>query len=278
MTWENINKIDLGILRNARISLHQAVQIVSAFPRNMLPTDPTDSNASLIWNSSTNGLESDPVANEGGKSIRVGLSLDSFTLYISVEGKLVSFYEMDTRSVFQGLEWLKFELSQLDIASDTINLDLPYEIEDYDYSQSLKINSDAFGEHCILYQNISNVLSGIVDERENALDIRCWPHHFDLATLIPLESNSDKEIIKSIGVGLSPGDEAVEEPYIYINVWPSVDYKLLVKYPLILGEWNVEGWSGAILKYSRLTSSTNQYEDVMKFIDTSINGLLTEID
>jgi hypothetical protein len=244
----------------------------------VLPADPSDSNASLIWNSSTKGLESIPVANEGGKRIRVGLSLDTFKLYISVEGALVSFFEMDMRSVLQGLDWLKFELSQLDISSDTINLDLPYEIENYDYSQSLKINSDAFGEHCILYQNTYNILSRIVDERENAFDIRCWPHHFDLATLIPLESNSDKEILKSIGVGLSPGDEGVDEPYIYVNAWPSVDYNLLVKYPLILGEWNVEGWSGAILKYSPLISSTNQYEDVMKFIDTSINSLLTELD
>ena len=278
MTWKSINKLDLGILRNARKSLHQAVQIVSAFPRNVLPADPSDSNASLIWNSSTNGLESGPVANEEGKRIRVGLSLDTFKLYISVEEVLVSFFEMDMRSVLQGLDWLKFELSQLDIASDTINLDLPYEIENYDYSQSLKINSDAFGEHCILYQNTNSILSRIVDEREDAFDVRCWPHHFDLATLIPLETNSDKEILKSIGVGLSPGDEGVDEPYIYVNAWPNVDQNLLIKYPLTLGEWNVEGWSGAILKYSQFKSSTNQYEDVIKFIDTSINSLLTELD
>jgi hypothetical protein len=39
-------------------------------------------------------------------------------------------------------------------------------------------------------------------------DVRCWPHHFDIATLHDLGGG------KSIGIGLAPGDQ---------NLWPYPD-------------------------------------------------------
>ncbi len=52
--------------------------------------------------------------------------------------------------------------------------------------------------------------------------VRCWPHHFDIATYVGLE-DGDYETARGIGVGLSPGDEAYDQPYFYVNPWPHLD-------------------------------------------------------
>ena len=43
---------------------------------------------------------------------------------------------------------------------------------------------------------------------------RCWPHHFDLATVVELGQ------ARSIGIGLSPGDDYYAQPYFYLSPYP----------------------------------------------------------
>jgi hypothetical protein len=44
-----------------------------------------------------------------------------------------------------------------------------------------------------------------------ASDVRCWPHHFDLATLISFPTR-ETDVTGYVGAGLSPGDEYYNEP------------------------------------------------------------------
>lgn len=270
--WKNIKGVDLEILKKNRKSLHQAVQIVGAFPRNLLPHDPTDATASLEWNSKNQSLESLHITN-ADRSVKVGLVLDSFELYIDTDGVKNASIQLSGKSVNGGMDWLKKELSELNIEADHLNLELPYEIENYDYSQVLSIDDHATKEYGILYQNTQNSLQNVTSKWKEAYDIRCWPHHFDLATLIPLETDPKGEILKSIGVGLSPGDEGIEEPYIYVNIWPQVDLEALEKYSLPIGYWNKEGWSGAVLTYSQILNAKDQGAEYQSFIDFAINTL-----
>src|SRR5207245_11690866 len=45
-----------------------------------------------------------------------------------------------------------------------------------------------------------------------ASPVRCWPHHFDLATLTTLPARN-ADATGYVGAGLSPGDEYYDEPY-----------------------------------------------------------------
>lgn len=270
--WKNVTGLDLAVLKKNRKALHQAVQLVGAFPRNMLPHDPTDGTASLVWNSTIKSLESLPYVNNEG-AFKVGLSFTSFELYIELEGDKKSACSLDGMSVNEGLAWLKQSLSELSVKADHLSLDLPYEIENYDYSEVLVIDQQVLQEYADLYQNTQNALQNVLTNWKEAYDIRCWPHHFDLATLIPLKTDSEGEISKSIGIGLSPGDEGVEEPYVYVNIWPQVNLNILEKYSLPIGQWNKEGWSGAVLTYSQMLGSKNQEGDYQSFIDFALQTL-----
>lgn len=264
-----MKNIEKSILASTRKSLHQAVQLVSAVPRNLLPKDPTDGSASLEWNADLKALEALPIANKHG-DIRVGLKFEALTLCVSVSHTIQASFDLKGQSVDQAFAWLKAELTKLDLEADLINLTLPYEIEAYDNSIPLEANQEALEAFAQLYQSTKEILLGITDKWTEAFDIRCWPHHFDLATLIPLATDENKEMTKSIGVGLSPGDEGIDEPYVYVNVWPAVDANALLKHELPMGHWNTEGWSGAVLTYSELLKATDQDKSYADFCDTAI--------
>lgn len=55
--------------------------------------------------------------------------------------------------------------------------------------------------------------------------------------------------MRSVGVGLSPGDSGYPEPYVYVTPWPYPTGELPA---LPWGHWHTEGWTGAVLRGSAL--------------------------
>jgi hypothetical protein len=75
-----------------------------------------------------------------------------------------------------------------------------------------------------------------------------WPHHFDLASLVTLSGSG--EHATTIGLGFSPGDAGIDEPYFYVTPWPAPEAATLPA--LTIGRWNTEGWTGAVLRASQI--------------------------
>jgi len=109
--------------------------------------------------------------------------------------------------------------------------------------------------------------------------VLCWPHHFDIATLITLDVDEpDPETARSINVGLSPGDESYDEPYFYVTPWPEPrepEKEVLAGG----GLWHKEDFTAAVLPASRLPDlsptdpdrrAQEQAEQVYAYLRTSI--------
>jgi len=269
LAWKQVERIDQKELSKVREELHMAVQLVGAFPRNYLAHDPTDANASLIWNSKILSFESQSVKNKNG-NVKLGLIVNEFKLYFSVNEKEHSSLNLNDKSINDSTEWVKSELSKLDFDGNLYNLNLPYEIESYDYKLTLNPINQSLEVFSALYSNMYQALVGVVEQEPEAFDIRCWPHHFDLATLLPIEKDDAGELSKSIGIGFSPGDERTNEPYYYINIWPNVALEILEKHSLQNGYWNKTGWAGALLTYSELL----QQEDQTNLLNDYLNSVL----
>ena len=58
------------------------------------------------------------------------------------------------------------------------------------------------------------IRDGLVKRQLKAPEVRCWPHHFDMDSLIQLGGN------RAVGSGFCPGDEFCDEPYFYISIYP----------------------------------------------------------
>jgi len=93
----------------------------------------------------------------------------------------------------------------------------------------------------------------------------CWPHHFDIATLVPLEEGKG-ESPRTIGVGASPGDEFYAQPYFYVSPSPRFDGASLPELPPP-GRWHTEGFFGAVVTGEDILAMKDRDRDLRAFIN-----------
>jgi hypothetical protein len=106
----------------------------------------------------------------------------------------------------------------------------------------------------------------------SASPVRCWPHHFDLATLISLDE-AGGENARSVNVGLSPGDEHYDEPYYYVSTYPYPDAAALPPLPK-LGHWHTRDFTAAIAPASRILAVKDKKARVDDFLQTAVDGAI----
>jgi hypothetical protein len=115
----------------------------------------------------------------------------------------------------------------------------------------------AFDELARWYDVAARALEGVAAREKGASEVRCWPHHFDLATLITVVASPAPEHARTVGVGLSPGDGAYAEPYFYVTPWPYPKDREAVPALDSAGRWQRDGWFGAVLTGSDLVAAAD---------------------
>jgi hypothetical protein len=112
-----------------------------------------------------------------------------------------------------------------------------------------------FAELARYFANAEPLLRAITQGRPGAAPVRCWPHHFDLGTLLT-HAGVGGDDVSTVGLGLSPGDEGYPEPYFYVTLWPH-PRGLPEVLPALPGggHWHREGWDGAVLPGTRLVET-----------------------
>ena len=202
--------------------LHWAAQIVSAVGNTLLEKKADDSHANLGWDRVARALAGHPV---GGR--RAALRLEDATLLVlDDESKALSTKPLAAETLASGLAWLTsvFGVSELRRPEH----DLP----DHPVKTGAAFTTKGDAALSALYAQADDRISRI------ATPVRCWPHHFDIATLVSLGGE------RTIGIGMSPGDGSYAEPYWYVTPWPYPKGELP---PLEHGSWHREGWTGAVL-------------------------------
>jgi hypothetical protein len=100
-------------------------------------------------------------------------------------------------------------------------------------------------------------------------DVRCWPHHFDLATLISFPTRGT-DVTGYVGAGLSPGDEYYDEPYFYVSVYPKPDSASLPRLPT-LGHWHTYEFTAAVAPAHQIVAANNQEDEVDEFLRGTVD-------
>jgi hypothetical protein len=204
----------------------------------------------LGWDARNDILWARPVGED--PAMRVGLRFDDLALVL-VDSRSESVTELPLagRTLAQGYEWLEQNLKLWqpgtfgakplekpggDLPDHPVRHGAPFSAE----------SREARLELARWFANADLLLSDVVARIEEASPVRCWPHHFDIATLITIASAADPEQSRTVGVGMAPGDEYYAEPYFYVTPWPYPDKETLR--PLTgAGSWHTEGWIGAVL-------------------------------
>jgi len=252
--WQTIGTVPATDLVDAKVQLHWATQIVAAFGNALLQPQPDDSQSNLGWVNSFGALSSQSTSD--GWS--VGLRLTDLTLlFLTPQNTIQTEFGLHGKTLQQALEWLTVTYPKFS-GKDSLK---PFALRDYNMpphpvgeNVPFQLNHEtAFQELQYWYNNADQVIRTISKNWKEASPIRCWPHYFDIATLVSLRLPQKSESTGTVGCGMSPGDSSYSEPYFYVTIWPYPEKERLPD--LTVGKWHTEGFIAAVLTASDLLAS-----------------------
>jgi hypothetical protein len=252
--WRTLGVVEPRTLAEARILLHHAAQLATAPGRSLLPARPDDSQTAFEWRDDLQALVGAPIP--GSPTWRAALRpADTALLLVVDEG--VTALPIQGRTLEDGFSWLREQTAAHGTDVTRLSRAMPYELPDHPVATGAPFPREpraAFAELGRCFANADLVLRGAA-ATQGASTVRCWPHHFDLAALVTLDPAAGADS-PTVGLGFSPGDEGIPEPYYYVNAWPRPSTLPEPLPPLPAGgRWNVEGWLGAVLTVSTLVSA-----------------------
>ena len=247
-------------LSKARAMAHQAVQLLTRAARANLAAAPDDSHSNLGWDASRSAFLSQPMVH-GASRTQVGLLLNPLAIFLDEDGQIATKRELSGSTVEDASTWLDSKLDALGLKK-TASIELPYElppevtaIAKFDTTDQQQALLTLSGWFALAHESLTGFASRHIDVTPGPSAVRCWPHHFDIATYVSLETD-DAEAARGIGIGLSPGDASYDQPYLYINPWPHLN---AVDLPILPspGHWHTQGFVGAIATGEAILESSN---------------------
>ena len=237
MLSQELFTTDPGALTEARHLCHAACQWPSRAARSNLLALPDDSHAALCGQ---------PLVGSSTLAFRFAPATLMWVSEVGVEDTLplAGMANADVGT------WVDATLGARGLAPATA-ADMPYTLDPVDY-HGFDAAADAAATLGAWYREahtaLQNAVAVFADHAVAEPVVRCWPHHFDIAVLFALEEG-DPETAASIGVGLSPGDEAYAEPYLYCTPWPRPDEPGTAPEPMT---WHTAGFTSLVVTASRL--------------------------
>ena len=273
-TWTVLGAVDPLALIDARLQAHQALQWLARAAYANVDPMPGDSHSNLGWSNVYGALMTRPMRGD----VALGLRLRDLTLFVERDGAVSTAFALDTAQNKDVGYWMGEELGRLGLTAPDPGLpygdDLPARVTGLDGVYNVADAKPHLSELAQWFANADGALQAIRSESAHLVpgpsDVRCWPHHFDIATLISLDGG-DAEEARSIGVGLSPGDGTYDEPYFYVSPWPYPDAEALPALPGI-GAWNTDGFVAAVATGSEVAAAPDQGAAALQFLQVAVNA------
>jgi len=210
--WMPLRGVDRRRLSEARLQAHYAVQWLGRAARAYVPPQPDDEHTNLGWDRALDGFTTHPLKDGAWLSLKI----TDLTLALHVgEGRTqVQSFSLDSRSDAQARQWLSEQLGARGLDAHALDAPSPYDMPAHAVSQGAAYGpaglNDALAELAAWFGNAALLLGSIqrqmIGRKLAASPARCWPHHFDLATLTTLPARNP-DATRYVGAGFSPGDE-----------------------------------------------------------------------
>ena len=278
--WTRLGAVAPADLTNATLELHWAAQFIAAAGQSLAEPREDDSHRAMTWDASRREFMGEPFA--GAYPFRVGLRPADLTLLLLDQtDEPLGSLPLAGKTREEGHEWLMSGLANYmgelpEIGRPEYDLP-PHPVHDgAPFSEGQR---NELGTLSALYESTAALLGEIVDGHESASEVRCWPHHFDIATLVTVERGEDSHASKTIGIGMAPMGGGYESWYWYVTPWPhpKLDTLPTLDGP---GAWHTEGWVGAVLSGDEVVEAEGVFREavVRKFVDVSVGAALSLLE
>ncbi len=248
-------------LVEARLQLHWAAQLVGALGFSFVEPEPDHGHLSLSWLPREKALVSRAVS--PAPLVRAALRIQDLSLLILIDDR-ISELHLPGVPLEGAHRWLA---EKVGMYTGTKALGRPdHEMPRHEIASGAPFSLDAaaLDELSTWYSWAFELLGQIADSEPLSSPVRCWPHHFDVATLVRIDVDESGEEARSIGVGMSPGDTSYPEPYWYVTPWPYPSIDNLGH--LDTGAWHTRGWVGAVLAGSKVVGD-NEVSSQKRYVD-----------
>jgi hypothetical protein len=269
-TWQKVSVADYRKLRDARLLAHYATQWLARAARAYVPAKPGDGHTSLGWDGEFGGL----VTHALPDGARLGLRIPDLTLCVLGGASL----PLDGRAEPEVRTWLASKLQARGLDVRKLDAASPYDMPHNVIALGARYSTEELGGElaalAVWFSNgqamLGAVRDGLLKRRLKPPEVRLWPHHFDMDSLIPLGR------ARFVGSGFCPGDEFCDEPYFYISIYPEPFIPALPLLPPV-GHWHSYKFIAALAPAHKIVASLDQRADIAAFFDISINAALTAL-
>lgn len=277
--WETIGRVGPEELVDSSLELHWAVQYVAAMGQTFAEERGDDSHRAMTWDAAGRMFVSVPFA--GAYPFRVALRPEDLTLLLlDRTDEALGTFPLAGKMREEGFEWLSLGMATYLGGS-------PPKIERPDWTmpdhavrseEAFSTSNDADRKAlAALYSTAAEVIEEMITGRDDSSTVRCWPHHFDIATLLTLAKNDSGNPAKTVGIGLAPMGGGYDSWYWYVSPWPYPDSSKLPA--LNSGEWQTAGWTGAVLIGESVASQTGSAREsaVRSFLRGAIDAAIQSL-
>jgi hypothetical protein len=271
--WRTLGGVPPRALVATRETLHHAAQLLALAGASFIPAREDDSHTSMTWLVAYAALATQPIAARA--SFRFGLRVPDLTLFtLDDETRQAgTFFSLHGARRTDALTWMKARVAEAGLDASRLRATMHFTIGPHptDTGGAFQAVRDELEEVARWLGNASALLEECRASMAGAGPTRCWPHHFDIATLV---RPSRPGLVQTIGIGLSPGDVESKEPYFYVSPYPR---PALVPAPLSTGTWHTDSWWGAALEATeivRATGAEQQQSLVQGFVTEAVSRLL----
>ncbi len=281
-SWRRLGAVPPTALVDARLQLHYAAQVVAAVGATLLEPRPDDSHPNLEWHEGLGALAGRVVPVD--RPFRVALHPAELALSLRhADEQRIDALPLEGLSLHDATAWLGRAIQDLGVGLPAGGLKRPrYDLPDHPIARGARFSqepAEAFAELEACFANAQAMLRELASRTPGNPEVRCWPHHFDLALLEVVATDAEGGLAKSVGVGLSPGDESYPVPYWYVSPWPYPDPARLAALESG-GQWHTEGFTAAILTASELLNGdpSAQAARLRAFLDSAVAASRRALD
>lgn len=272
--WRPLRGVDRGQLRESRLQAHYAMQWLARAARATIPARPDDAHTNLGWDDRLDGFTTHALRD----GVRLGLKIANLALVVLDTGGTATL-RLDGQRDAEARAWLGARIAALGFEPAGLDAPAPYTIPEHAAAKGAAYavgeRADAFIELAAWFANADGALDGVRAAMAGsgfaASPVRCWPHHFDIATLATVDEK------RSVNAGLSPGDASYDEPYFYVNPYPYPDAAKLPPLPP-LGHWHTRGFTAAIAPATRILAAHDRQAESIAFLRAAIDAAVAALN
>lgn len=262
-------------LRDARVQLHWAAQVLSAAADGWLPPQPDDSHTNMAWLAERGAV----VGNAMPSGLRLELAPGGFELRVLHADRPVAALTLTGRTLTDAMQWADAQIASAESGPSRGIRARDYAMPEYPVGAAgatFSPDPTALAELAGWFTHADLVLREVASRERFALPVRIWPHHLDAGSISFLDEPGPSS--RQIGFGLSLGDDYYEQPYFYVTAFP------LPSAPHFLsltggGFWRDQPpFIGAVLLGASIAAATDPLTASRSFLESAVAASRTLID